>query len=136
MSTKYRAGSLPALARLQHGVFSREQVLAAGIARTTIDARVSSGTWERLYAGVYRIEGTPATWRQSLLAACLAWSDGRPGERVGDASLATGAQGRPPRAGCAVSSGPLPRRLRLPRRARRDRSRRVRVALEPQAARP
>ena len=76
MSTKYRAGSLPALARLQHGVFSREQVLAAGIARTTIDARVSSGTWERLYAGVYRIEGTPATWRQSLLAACLAWGDG------------------------------------------------------------
>ena len=29
-----------------------------------------------MYPGVYRMAGAPATWRQSLLAACLWWGDG------------------------------------------------------------
>src|SRR5258708_37947519 len=34
------------------------------------------GVWNALYPGVYRLAGAPSTWRQSLLAACLAWGDG------------------------------------------------------------
>lgn len=84
MSVRYDAGSIRAsatreiarLAAAQHGVFSRGQALACGFNRRTVDRRLSSGLWVRLYAGVYRLAGTPATWRQSLLAACLAWGDG------------------------------------------------------------
>jgi very-short-patch-repair endonuclease len=42
----------------------------------SIDRRLLSGVWDRLYPGVYRPAGAPATWRQSLLAACLSWGDG------------------------------------------------------------
>ena len=57
-------------------MFSRAQAIACGIARTTVDARVASGTWETLYPGVHRLAGTPASWRQALLAAVFAWGDG------------------------------------------------------------
>lgn len=33
--------------------------------------RRSTDRWEELHPGVYRFAGTPATWRQTLLAACL-----------------------------------------------------------------
>jgi hypothetical protein len=42
----------------------------------TIDRLLSSGTWDRMYSGVYRISGTPPSWRQALLAATLAWGNG------------------------------------------------------------
>ena len=32
--------------------------------------------WSRLYPAVYRVAGVPETWRQALMAACLAWGDG------------------------------------------------------------
>ena len=32
--------------------------------------------WDRLYPAVYRVAGSPETWRQALMAACLAWGDG------------------------------------------------------------
>jgi len=47
-----------------------------GFSRKTIDRRLAAGAWERLYPGVYRLAGVPATWRQALFAACLAWGLG------------------------------------------------------------
>lgn len=42
----------------------------------TVVRRIESGTWERLHPAVYRLAGVPETWRQKLLAACLAWGEG------------------------------------------------------------
>ena len=67
---------LTQLAMKQHGVVSREQALACGVASTTITRGLNAGAFERLYPGVYRLGGAPTTWRQSLLAACLAMGDG------------------------------------------------------------
>jgi very-short-patch-repair endonuclease len=66
---------LTRLAMKQHGVVSREQALACGVASTTITRAQHAAALERLYPGVYRLAGAPATWRQSLLAACLAMGD-------------------------------------------------------------
>jgi len=57
--------------RSQHGVFSRAQALAAGATPRVIHGRLASGRWERIHRSVYRLTGTPATWRGSLMAACL-----------------------------------------------------------------
>jgi very-short-patch-repair endonuclease len=57
-------------------VFARAQATARGFSTTIVDRRLTSGVWERLYPGVYRLAGVPATWRQALFAACLAWGDG------------------------------------------------------------
>jgi len=67
---------LTRLAEKQHGVYSRAQALGCGLSSDTIDRRVSSAAWERLYPGIYRLAGVRATWKQSLLAACLAWGAG------------------------------------------------------------
>jgi very-short-patch-repair endonuclease len=70
------ARQLDAVAAAQHGVFSRAQALASGVSTSAVDRRLTSGAWERLYQGVYRLASAPRTWRQSLLAACLAWGVG------------------------------------------------------------
>src|SRR5690242_13026626 len=75
MGLIYESGLGPRAAR-QHGVFSRDQALACGMSRATITRRVDAGAWVRVYPGVYRLAGAPVTWKQSLLAACLAWGDG------------------------------------------------------------
>ncbi|MFA5892171.1 MAG: type IV toxin-antitoxin system AbiEi family antitoxin domain-containing protein [Actinomycetota bacterium] len=63
---------LAKIARAQHGVFTRAQALASGFNARMIDRRVMSGVWERAHPGVYRLGGAPVTWRQMLLATCLA----------------------------------------------------------------
>ena len=60
------------LAERQHGVFSRAQVRDAGIHPRAIDRRISTGDWESVDHAVYRVAGTPPSWRQRLMAACLA----------------------------------------------------------------
>jgi len=60
------------LAATQHGVFARAQALACGVNARAVARRVSAGAYERLHPGVYRVAGAPATWRQALIAACLA----------------------------------------------------------------
>jgi hypothetical protein len=56
----------------QHGVFSRQQALDVGLTRSQIEYRVTMGTWVAVDSGVYRIAGTPTSWHQRLMAACLA----------------------------------------------------------------
>jgi hypothetical protein len=67
---------LAELAAAQHGVLTRAQALGCGAKARTIDRRVTSGEWEFIYRGVYRLAGSPQTWRQSLLLACLVWGHG------------------------------------------------------------
>jgi hypothetical protein len=64
--------ALASLSQRQHGVFSRAQAVDAGVHPRTIDRRVHSGEWEVVDHGVYRVGGTPASWRHRLMAACLA----------------------------------------------------------------
>jgi hypothetical protein len=46
---------LSELAALQRGVLSRAQVLAAGLTDEVITARLSPGSWRRLYPGIYAV---------------------------------------------------------------------------------
>lgn len=75
------------LASSQHGVFSRDQVLSCGVSNGSIARRLRAGVWEAAYPGVYRIAVVPATWKQALLAACLAWGPGAVISHVAAAAL-------------------------------------------------
>jgi hypothetical protein len=59
----------------QHGVIARGQVLERGSAQQ-VNRRLQSGRLIRVYDSVYRVPSMPVTWKQELLAACLA--GGRP----------------------------------------------------------
>jgi hypothetical protein len=67
-----RANSLRAVASRQLGLFTRAQATQAGFSRGSIDKRVNTGVWLAIDYGVYRVTETPSSWRQRLLAACLA----------------------------------------------------------------
>jgi very-short-patch-repair endonuclease len=60
------------IARTQDGLITVEQARSAGLSDRSARSRVESGRWERLHPGVYRIAGAPRSWRQDILAACLA----------------------------------------------------------------
>jgi very-short-patch-repair endonuclease len=57
------------MASEQHGVFTRDQALAAGVPRTTIDGRVTRGAYVRLHPRVLTSPGAVHTWRLRVLAA-------------------------------------------------------------------
>lgn len=67
-----RRSALSATAASQHGVFTRRQAIAAGYPVRTIAYRLRTHAWEAVDYGVYRTAGTPGSWHQRLLAACLA----------------------------------------------------------------
>lgn len=60
------------LARRQHGLITRRQALDAGAHRRSIDRKLTSGLWAPIRRGVFAIEGSPRTWEQAVLSACLA----------------------------------------------------------------
>lgn len=64
------------VAAAQHGVFTRAQVVRLGATRGVIHHRLRTGRWEWLARDVFRVAGAPASWRQNLMAACLAWGEG------------------------------------------------------------
>jgi very-short-patch-repair endonuclease len=66
-------GRLLELAGRQHYVVAREQLREFGTLRQ-IEHRLAKGRLERVHEGVYRVVGSPKTWQQRLLAACLASS--------------------------------------------------------------
>lgn len=59
------------LAARQAGLVRRDQVLERGLTVKQLEHRVATGRWRRLFPGVYRVEGAPASWRQSLRGVCL-----------------------------------------------------------------
>jgi hypothetical protein len=75
-STETVDARIARLAATQHGVFSRAQAVAEGAARSFIQHRLAARRWELRHPGIYAVAGTPAAWRQQLMAACLAAGDG------------------------------------------------------------
>jgi hypothetical protein len=67
-----RRAALARRAATQHGVFTRKQALNAGYTSSAIGHRLRNGIWEVVDYCVYRFAGTPPTWHQRLLGACLA----------------------------------------------------------------
>lgn len=64
----------PSLRRIiaeQAGVVSRQQLLRAGVSRTTIDSRVKRGLWQQFHPGVYRTLTGTVPWEAHLWAALL-----------------------------------------------------------------
>ncbi len=57
----------------QHYVVAREQLLEFGT-RRQIEHRLATHRLELVHEGVYRVVGSPNTWRQQLRGACLASS--------------------------------------------------------------
>ncbi len=57
------------VARGQHGVFAAWQV--PGLTKHVARHRTSTGRWTALAAGVYALDGAPATWEQELWRALL-----------------------------------------------------------------
>jgi predicted transcriptional regulator of viral defense system len=59
------------IAAAQHGLLTREQAFAAGLARWALDDEISRGTWVPVRAGVYRSATAAVSWHQRALAACI-----------------------------------------------------------------
>jgi very-short-patch-repair endonuclease len=60
------------IARTQYGLITWAQLLALGLARSSIGRLVERGALIRVHPGVYRVAGAPVTWHQRQLAAVLA----------------------------------------------------------------
>ena len=69
---------LDAIARRQHGVFHRRQVIEVGFTRRMIEHRRSIGAWVTLAPSVYALASHPFTWLRQAKAAEL----GIPGAAV------------------------------------------------------
>src|SRR5258708_6262555 len=61
------------LAGSQHYVAARAKLRECGT-EGPIEYRLATGRLQRVHEGVYRVVGSPRTWHQQLLAACLASS--------------------------------------------------------------
>lgn len=60
------------LSRLQHGVWSRRQAIAAGVTPRMIHSRLHRGLWIAQDVAVYAHAASEPTWHRSILAAVLA----------------------------------------------------------------
>jgi very-short-patch-repair endonuclease len=67
--------ALADVAACQHGVFTIADAKRAGLNGDQIAFRIGR-SWTRLYDGVYRIAGSPSTWRSELRAAAVAAGEG------------------------------------------------------------
>jgi Protein of unknown function (DUF559)/Transcriptional regulator, AbiEi antitoxin len=70
-----REGEIGVLAESQHGVVARRQLLALGLGRGAIDARVRIGRLQVVHRGVYATGHGPLNLRAKWLAAVLGCGD-------------------------------------------------------------
>ena len=63
---------LEQLAADQHGVIGIEQAHEAGLTNSQISHRLRTTRWRLVRPRVYRLAGTPLTWKARLMAECLA----------------------------------------------------------------
>lgn len=63
--------AIEALARAQHGAFSRSQALELGASRGLIERRLRATRWTRSGSGVYRLPGWERTMKQRVMVATL-----------------------------------------------------------------
>ncbi|HEX2575611.1 MAG TPA: type IV toxin-antitoxin system AbiEi family antitoxin domain-containing protein, partial [Aquihabitans sp.] len=68
--------AIVALARAQHGLVTRRQVLELGGSDRAIATLVATGRWRRSRRGVLEVGAPAATWEQRVMAACLAAGPG------------------------------------------------------------
>ena len=61
------------IAGSQHGLITRRQALSVGFPPSAIQQQRTTGRWETVEKGVYRITGAPRTWHSDLLAPCFAY---------------------------------------------------------------
>ena len=59
------------LAARQQGLFTFEQLMAAGATRGVIRHRLATGRWVLVGPGVYQLAGVPVSWKQRAQAACM-----------------------------------------------------------------
>jgi very-short-patch-repair endonuclease len=71
MSNRGVDRAIEAIARRQHGTFSRRQAEVSGATARMIQGRRSSGAWLTLDSGVYALNGLPGTWLRQAKAAEL-----------------------------------------------------------------
>ena len=79
--------AVAAIARAQHGLVTRSDVLGAGASATMAHRWTREGRLERVHTGVYRVAGAPPSWEQALLAAVLAAGDGALASHLAAAAL-------------------------------------------------
>lgn len=63
---------LLAVAATQYACMTLDQARAAKVSQDMLDDRVAGGELWSPHRGVYAINGAPRSWRQDLMAACLA----------------------------------------------------------------
>jgi very-short-patch-repair endonuclease len=71
MSTLPVAGRIAAVARRQHGLVTRVQLLDLGLSPRQIEGWRANGHLDRILPGVFRVAGTPTTRDQQFTAATL-----------------------------------------------------------------
>ncbi|MGH2963659.1 MAG: type IV toxin-antitoxin system AbiEi family antitoxin domain-containing protein [Solirubrobacterales bacterium] len=64
------------IARRQHGVVARRQLLAAGVSGAAVARMTASGSLTAVHAGVYRVAAIPSTREAGWIAAVLAGGNG------------------------------------------------------------
>lgn len=69
-------GIVARIAKRQHGVVARRQLLAAGISERWIDRRLGKGLLIRVYPGVYRVGHAAPSMEADYMAAVLACGEG------------------------------------------------------------
>ena len=62
------------IAARHHGIFAAQHVDDLKATREARAVRVEAGRWLSMHDGVYRMAGSPVTWRSELMAAC--WAGG------------------------------------------------------------
>lgn len=55
----------------QYGVFSHDQVVAAGITPRMVETRIANGAWIRMVPTVYALASAPPKWERQMAAAVL-----------------------------------------------------------------
>src|ERR1700730_16235779 len=59
------------MASRQYGLVARTQLRRSGFTDGAIQWKVHAGALDEMLPGVFRLRGTPQTWEQRLMAACL-----------------------------------------------------------------
>src|SRR5438067_12750110 len=76
-----------AIAAQQYALITRRQARATGMSPKAIKHRLATGRWEVAEYDVYRMAGSPRTWRQQLLATVLAAGERAAASGVSAAAL-------------------------------------------------
>src|SRR5690242_12769338 len=66
--------TIAAIAARSQGLVARLHLDLLGVTHEMVAHRVASGRWQVVHDGVYRIAGSPVSWRSTVLAAC--WAGG------------------------------------------------------------